>query len=40
MDWVAEEALGGGCHRQKRVFHSVVEVLVYGILLLFRFDSC
>ena len=40
VDWVAEGVLDDGCHRQKRVFRSVMEVLAYGILLLFHFDSC
>lgn len=39
VDWVAEGALDDGCHRRKRVFHLAVEVLVYGILLLFHFGS-
>lgn len=40
VDWVAEGGLDDGCHRRKRVFRLVVEVLAYGILLLFHFDSC
>lgn len=40
VDWVAEGGLDDGCYRRKRVFRLVVEVLAYGILLLFHFDSC
>lgn len=39
VDWLVEGALGDGCHRRKRVFHLVVEALVYGILLWFHFGS-